>query len=145
MNKLKSFLQSKRVAFFIAAAVALCSIVTAIVYMSGWNPDYKSVVAAVLLLAAGVLFFSLCAVNGRLACVLMALCLLFAFMFFVVDSFPYFTDNFVDGIKMDDFFVRTIVFASVMLVLFVLSNVAAWVSLDKTSDKCKKNVEGEQK
>lgn len=144
MNKLKSFLQSKKAAFFIAAAVALCSVVTGVVYMAGWNPDYKSVVAAVLLIATGVLFFSLCAVNDRLACVLMALCLLFAFMFFVVDSFPYFTDNFADGIKMDEFFVRTIVFTSVMLVLFVLSDIAAWASLDKTSDKGKTNVEGEQ-
>ena len=145
MNKFKSFLQTKKAAFFVAAAVALCSIVTAVAYMAGWNPDYKSVVAAVLLLVAGVLFFALCAVSDRLACVLTSLCLLFAFMFFIVDSFPYFTDNFADGIKFDEFFVRTIVFTAVILVLFVTANVTAWLRLDKTT-ACKQTVvEEEQK
>lgn len=143
MNVLKNFLQNKKATFFVAVAVALCSVVTATVYLLGWNTDYNSVVAAVLLFAAGVAFFSLCAVNDKLACAVMALCLLFAFMFFVVDSFPYFTDNFADGVKLDEFFVKTIVFASVILVLFVTANVLAWSTLDKTACK-QQTVEGKQ-
>ncbi len=132
MNFFENYIKNKNTTFFVAAGVAIVSVIVAIVYGATWIKGYESIFALLLLIVGAPAFIGLSFVNANVGAAVMSGCDLVAFALYVGKTYSYITSNFATGVDFGDAtVVKIIVFAVIMFALFVASNVFVYMSMTK--------------
>ena len=101
MKIVKEFFRKKTVGFYLSAAAALLSLVTAIVYAAAYSgSQYMSWAAFLIMLFAFIGFIALCIfdVTARFAPVLVGVLGLVSFALYVLATYMYLSEVFYNGV-----------------------------------------------
>ena len=138
MEFIKKYFKDKTAAFYAACALALISVITAIVYAAvfGGKQDYMSWPGFVLMLLAGVAFFALSVLGfAKWGIVAMSLLDFAALLVSALVTYNYFVGFAINGgigAAFGDGAAVTFVVCMILLVICcVAGNIAAWLSVRK--------------
>lgn len=134
-EKIIGYLKSRSVAFFVALAMAIISIIVAIVYPcvlsgNGEISEYLSYIPLILLIAGAVIFIALSIFDfSNLGTAIMSMLDFAAFLIFVgtIYGYPLEKVMVISNIFDIDGFMTIIISAIMMLIGAIGSNVCAWL------------------
>lgn len=134
-EKIIGYLKSRSVAFFVALAMAIISIIVAIVYpcvlsVNGEISEYLSYIPLILLVAGAVIFIALSIFDfSNLGTAIMSMLDFAAFLIFVgtIYGYPLEKVMVISNIFDIDGFMTIIISAIMMLIGAIGSNVCAWL------------------
>ena len=147
MTTVKEFFRTRTVAFYVAAAAAVLSVILSIVYAACYSgTSYMSWGAFALTLIAGIAFFALAAFKQTepFAALVLGVLNFIAFILFIHDVYMYFTTIFYGGFSaalLGDidpaFYACTVLY----LIIIVASNVCVYLKSSKTKSSENTQVE----